>query len=215
MQLDTYEEVEPFLDGIEAETDRACAVLAGVLLDELLKHLLQRVMIEGAPDKIFKYPAALSTYSAKIDAAYYFSHLSHDEHGEISRLRKIRNEFAHNLDPNLSFNSPEICKFAFQLRLPALNVACIGLTHGVTPIEMRRYLKEPRAAFICSTRLMVGIIQRRAREYERPDERSSFDSIVSQMFERARFQQRWGELATEFQLPPDDQGNREPSDDDN
>lgn len=161
-------------------------------------------MIEGAPEKIFKYPAALSTYSSKIDAAYYFGHLSRDEHGEISRLRKIRNEFAHNLDPNLTFDLPVTCKVALQLKLPALNIASIGLKHGATPVEMRRYLKEPRAAFMLSTRLIAGTIQRRAREYERPEERSSFDSILLQLVDKAKFEQRWGDLAGEFQLPHSD-----------
>ena len=192
MQLDSFEDVEPFLKGFETESDRACAILAGVLLDELLKHLLQRVMIEDAPNKIFDYPGALSSFSAKIDAAYYFSHLSRDEYEEMGHIRKIRNEFAHQLDPGLAFDSPRIHKLTRLLKLPAVNINAVELEHGALPVEMPRYGDNPRDAFIVSVRLMVGFIQRRAREYERPEEPSSFRDVLSSLEIRAKMKQRYG-----------------------
>ena len=179
MKLDSYEDVEPFLKSFETESDRACAVLAGVLLDELLKHLLQRVMIEDAPAKIFEYPGAFSSFSAKIDAAFYFGHLSSDEYEEMGRIRKIRNEFAHQLDPGLTFASRSIHKFARELKLPAIYVAIIGLQSKQTPMEMQQLMEDPRKAFVLSTSVMAGFIQQRAREYERPEPRSCFQENIS------------------------------------
>ena len=198
MQLETFDDIEPFFASIEKETDRACAVLACVLLDELLADLLQRVMIEDAPSAIFKR-GPLSDFSAKIDAAYYFGHLSRDEYEELGHIRKVRNEFAHRLDPDLTFESPSIRDFSFALKLPEFNIATVGLEHGAVPIEMRRYLTNPRDAFVLSLRLMVGLIQRRAREYERPEEQGSFKSILVSLNHHFTLRQRYGDLANEFE----------------
>ena len=198
MQLETFEDIEPFFTSIEKETDRACAVLGCVLLDELLADLLRRVMIEDAPSAIFKR-GPLSNFSAKIDTAYYFGHLSRNEYEELGRIRKVRNEFAHRLDPDLTFDSQPIRDFSLALKLPELNIATVGLEHGAVPIEMRRYLTNPRDAFVLSLRLMAGLIQRRAREYERPEERDSFKDTLVGLNHRFTLHQRYGDLANEFE----------------
>lgn len=133
-------------------------------------------------------------YSAKIDAAYYFSHLSRDEYEEMGH---IRNEFAHQLDPSLAFASPRIHKLARLLKLPALNIAAVELEHGALPVEIPRYGDNPRDAFIVSVRLMVGFIQRRAREYERPEARSSFLDVLSSLEIRSKLRKRYGDY-TDF-----------------
>jgi len=175
MSLNSFEDIAPFFDSLEQESDRSCAVLSGVLLDDLLKELLKRVMIEDTPNRIFEYPAALSSWSAKIDAAYYFNFLSEDEYKELGHIRKIRNDFAHKLDIGFSFGSSRILKSIHELKLPHVLIKVIGLKQGHTPIALRRQMEVPRHAFLASVRMLCGFIQNRAREHEREERRNSFD----------------------------------------
>jgi len=82
------------------ESDRATVIVAVVLLDSALETLLrsrlapapssQDTLLEGAY-------APLSTFSSRIDAAYRLGLISAAFARDLHVVRRIRNEFAHNI----------------------------------------------------------------------------------------------------------------------
>ena len=116
MDDSTYEH---FTDVWRGESDRAAAILGAALLDAVLEELLLDVMVEGVKrDEIFEGTAPLSSFSAKIRIAYSLGLISAQERRDLDRIRKIRNDFAHSLDPNLSFGDPTVQNRARGLELP-------------------------------------------------------------------------------------------------
>lgn len=116
-KLDNLEQLNPFMAKFSGETDRACAILAGVLLDGLLENLLRKNMLPSTTNELFSGYGPLSSFSAKIDVSYYFGLISRGEHTELHRIRRIRNEFAHSLDASLSFSTQPISDHVAELQL--------------------------------------------------------------------------------------------------
>jgi hypothetical protein len=58
-----------FFDMFTTESDRACAVLAGALLDSLLEHLLRKAMVPDSSQDLFRAQGPLGSFAAKIDLA--------------------------------------------------------------------------------------------------------------------------------------------------
>ncbi|MGH7860101.1 MAG: hypothetical protein ACREQY_22470 [Candidatus Binatia bacterium] len=94
----------PIFRVYHAETDRGAAIVAASLLDDLLEQLLRRSMLPCASDDFFRGYGPLSSFSAKIDLARFLGLIGRGEYSELHRIRKIRNVFAHSLDPELSFD---------------------------------------------------------------------------------------------------------------
>lgn len=88
------------LDEFEGESDRACVILAASLLDAALMTLLQARLAPSPSqsDPLFDGAnAPLSTFSARIDASYRLGLLSARFCRDLHLIRRIRNEFAHNV----------------------------------------------------------------------------------------------------------------------
>lgn len=82
------------------ESDRACVILAASLLDNALLGLLQSKLAPcaGSNDSIFDGAnAPLSTFSSRIDASYRLGLISARFCRDLHLIRRIRNEFAHNV----------------------------------------------------------------------------------------------------------------------
>lgn len=102
---------------IRKESTRAKVVLAACYMDELLHQLLALVLkpSDKKKDLLLDGPQApLGTYSAKIELAYRLGLIPEDTRKSLHLVRKIRNEFAHNLD-NCSFDSTAIRDWNRQL----------------------------------------------------------------------------------------------------
>jgi len=108
MNLGEINKFKPFFDTFRSESDRACGVLSAVLLDSLLESLFKKIMLPSTPNDIFSYSGVLGTFSGKIDLAYYLGHISTDEYSELHLISKIRNDFAHAINHNLSFSTPPV-----------------------------------------------------------------------------------------------------------
>lgn len=84
----------------EGESDRACVILAASLLDTALISLLQARLCPnpGNSDPLFDGAnAPLSTFSARIDMCFRLGILSSRFCRDLHLIRKIRNDFAHNV----------------------------------------------------------------------------------------------------------------------
>lgn len=83
----------------KGESDRACVILAAAMLDSALRNLLQTKFTPcPSSDMLFDGAnAPLSTFSSRIDMSYRLGLLSARFCRDLHLVRKIRNDFAHNV----------------------------------------------------------------------------------------------------------------------
>lgn len=90
-----------YMDLFEQESDRACVILTVSIIDELLTSALKIKLVpnHSSRDTLFDGAnAPFSTFSAKIDLSHRIGLLSTQLCRDIHLIRKIRNEFAHNIE---------------------------------------------------------------------------------------------------------------------
>lgn len=90
-----------YMEMFSQESDRACVILTVSFLDELLTLCL-RMKLVAAPssaDSIFEGGnAPFASFSSKIDLAYRLGIISNRLCRDLHLVRKIRNDFAHNIE---------------------------------------------------------------------------------------------------------------------
>lgn len=93
---DIFSLVKSLLD----ESERATVILAAARLDSDLEALLRHVLVPhpGGNDPIFEGDRMLGTFSAKIAMAHRLGVIDGDFEHALQILRKIRNDFAHQLE---------------------------------------------------------------------------------------------------------------------
>lgn len=97
--------VDAFSVSMRKESDRACAVLGGTILDCKLEDLYRRRIIVNK--NIFEFNGPLGTFSSRILLAHSLAWID-DVRNDLNCIRKIRNEFAHNIDHEYSFSEDKI-----------------------------------------------------------------------------------------------------------
>lgn len=105
-----------FSQRINEETDRACAVLAGALLDWRLNQLFRR-RLHVLYDKLLDGTGPLATFAAKIQVARALAWISKETFEDLEVIRRIRNDFAHKFDHNLSFTDESISNRCRDLKV--------------------------------------------------------------------------------------------------
>lgn len=84
----------------EKETDRGAVILAASLFDIQLESLLKSFLVANSSrtDDLFEGATApLSNFSSKIQMAFRLGLLSSKFARDLNLIRRIRNEFAHNI----------------------------------------------------------------------------------------------------------------------
>jgi hypothetical protein len=92
------------------ETDRACVILAAAMLEQTLETLLRAYLVPvgGADDSLFGGPnAPLASFSSKIDMSHRIGLISVKMCRDLHLIRRIRNDFAHNVT-GCSFESSSV-----------------------------------------------------------------------------------------------------------
>jgi DNA-binding MltR family transcriptional regulator len=87
-------------DEFSKETDRGAVILAASLFDIQLESLLKTYLVPdtSSSDQLFEGASApLSTFSARILICYRLGLISKNFARDLNLIRKIRNEFAHNI----------------------------------------------------------------------------------------------------------------------
>ena len=106
----------PLLDEIAAESrrllrevsetnDRAAAITAAAVVDDLLHLLLRGSMLKDDKTVGELLDVDSFTFSIRIDLCYSFGLISELERRDLHIVRKIRNDFAHSWTP-VSFDDP-------------------------------------------------------------------------------------------------------------
>jgi DNA-binding MltR family transcriptional regulator len=97
-----------FLDVLNKESDRGAVLVSVAMLDDILEKTILAFLLNKAetPKLLTGFNAPLGTFSARVIAAYSLGLISEREYRECERLRKVRNEFAHNV--HQSFNDQKV-----------------------------------------------------------------------------------------------------------
>lgn len=108
-----------FLTEFNKETDRGAALAAAAMIDELLRRVLSGFLVanKGAKALLDGFNAPLGTLSSRIAASFALGLISEREHRECELIRKIRNEFAHQV--KVSFESAKVLGLCSQLQMAA------------------------------------------------------------------------------------------------
>jgi hypothetical protein len=109
-------DLNAFSGPFRAESDRACAVLGAALLDARLESLYNR-RLRTLKDELLGFSGVLGALSARIRVAHALAWISEDVYFDLEQIRKIRNEFAHNFDHELSFANQSISSKCLNLRV--------------------------------------------------------------------------------------------------
>lgn len=104
-----------FLPILNDESDRGMTLIATSFLDELLGRILESFFVEGEDaSRLMKgFNAPLSSFSSRISACVALGLINAREGAELNTLRKIRNQFAHQI--NVSFSDNSICDLCGNL----------------------------------------------------------------------------------------------------
>lgn len=92
--------MQEFNDQFAKESERACVVLAAAMLDDALYFLLRAVLVPSptAEDALLDSSLApLATFGSRIDVAFRFGVISKRMCRDLHLIRRIRNDFAHNV----------------------------------------------------------------------------------------------------------------------
>jgi hypothetical protein len=86
-------------EGLESDSDRAAAIIAGSMIDVRLEAALRHRMRRDAQVEATAFDARgpLGTFANKIDMAYLMGIISKEAREDIHVVRGIRNSFAHDL----------------------------------------------------------------------------------------------------------------------
>lgn len=106
---------------------------------------------QSAKDVIEGFNSPLGTLSARIKACHGLGLISDSQFADLEKLRRIRNEFAHNWDL-ISFETPRVASFIANLNPGRLN------TGGSAPAAK---VKDCFTAIIIEIELVVSEITKR------------------------------------------------------
>ena len=140
------------------ESDRAAVILAASIADELLKSLLsgRLVPVTSSNDELFDGPnAPLGTFSSRIEMAYRIGLISVKFSRDLHLIRKIRNEFAHNIH-GCSFDDARV-----RSRIVELNNS-----HGIINRSTDYYLEplSTRDQFLQAASWMTYYLNKKIEE---------------------------------------------------
>lgn len=136
----------PYLDKLGEESDRGAVLISTGYLEQQLKDILLAFMVdpEKVRDLVDGGNAPLGSFSSRITACYAFGLITPDEHHDLHQLRKVRNNFAH--DMNTSFETQSVIDRCKTLRHKA---------HDYTSEEMGEVKVDPPRQFRTAA---VGLI---------------------------------------------------------
>jgi hypothetical protein len=132
------ERMQVVIDELQSESDRTVAIVGGAWVEEGLVGLLQAAFQPDLTDwkKIAGTFGSLSAFATKIDLAFLLRLVSRQVAKDLTNIREIRNDFAHNIvhkktNDRLSFEEQGI-------RRKCLSLGCVE----------HLKLTDPRQAFI-------------------------------------------------------------------
>lgn len=127
------------------ESDRAVALIAAAYLDKLLKELITNILVVKSKknlERLFDYPAPLSSFSGRILVAFSLGLITVEQKTDLDHIRGARNRFAHELH-GLTFDTTEVVEYCNNLLGARID--------GMPATNREKFIKA-------SVRLMVDLI---------------------------------------------------------
>jgi mannitol operon repressor len=151
------DEFRKYIDELNQESDRGAVLVSVAMIDDLLEKIILAFLIESknTTELLSGFNAPLGTFSARILAAYSLGLISENEYAECNRLRKIRNEFAHNVYKR--FNDQKMKDLCADL------VFASTLLSQPTAIPKARFLSSATSLILLLTNRPHHISQRRLK----------------------------------------------------
>lgn len=108
-----------FLADFNKETERGTALAAAAMLDEQLARIIESFLIpnRGRKALLDGFNAPLGTFSARIASSFALGLVSEVEYRECELIRKVRNEFAHQI--KVSFKTEKVASLCALLQFSA------------------------------------------------------------------------------------------------
>lgn len=139
----------PYLEELGKESPRGKVLISTGFMEQVLKEILCAFLMENkVAEELFEGGnAPLGTFSARTKLAFTLGLISEKEFQDLDLIRKIRNEFAHNV--KASFDDP------------AIGDRCKHLQHKVPDHPNRAF--GPESYFTtAATGLLLNLINRAA-----------------------------------------------------
>ena len=159
----------------EDESDRACVILAAALLDSALETLLRELLVacSTSEDPLFDSPnAPLASLSTRIEMAYRTGIIDSVFARNLHLVRKIRNDFAHNVS-GCTFSDSAVVSRLTELKRSS------GLPEQA--LEMRKgFPRGARGDFQMIVSWMQWMLRSRCEDLE---PLSSLSSLPGSVFE--------------------------------
>ena len=101
----------------KGESDRACVILAGALLDSALETAIKTYLVPCSTgrDPLFTGNGPLSSFNARIEIAYRIGVIDLIMARNLHLIRRIRNDFAHNIS-GCTFEDSSVLSRMTELR---------------------------------------------------------------------------------------------------
>ena len=134
-------------------SDRACAIVAAALLEQLLHDLLHAHLVPNpsSNDTLFDGPSApIGSFATKIDFAYRLGLISARLTRDLHLVRKIRNLFAHELE-GCTFDRTNVANQVAEL-LKSLDI------ESRCPSLLGPPYNTIRGHFMMSVTLIIGFL---------------------------------------------------------
>ncbi|NLS13847.1 hypothetical protein HGP28_13195 [Vibrio sp. SM6] len=146
-------DVLDFRKTLTHESDRAAALMSAAYLDEQLKTLLNRKLVDDAKvkERILGTSGAIDSFSSRIDLAYLLGLIPKNFRDDLELIRRIRNEFAHTAQ-----------KMDFET--DAIKSRCFLLKSAFGTENMDAHQKFLRTSIVIATKLTNFIIDNNAIE---------------------------------------------------
>ena len=157
------------MDALKDESERGKVLVSATFLDNQLRLIIEAFLLEdrGMKDLLEGPTAPLATFSSRTTVAYALGLIDAREKGTINAIRKIRNEFAHDISVSLY---DEKMKKHFN-----------GLVWAIGQSTLGKYDAE-QTFYLASQRIMMQLINRadhvasaRLTARDWPHERIDFD----------------------------------------
>ena len=144
-----------WLDDLNAElsgSDRACAVLAGAVLDDRVKALLQKYLHpprNEKEDKLLGRSSPLESFSSRIELARRLNLITEETRKSLDCIRDIRNNAAH--ETGFSFDSHSI-------KDRVSNILSAMLLPERAPVLLKQPYDSPKGKFVAAVVVLVACL---------------------------------------------------------
>jgi mannitol operon repressor len=147
-----------FLAEFNKETERGAALAAAAMIDDQLARTIEAFLVpnKGSKALLDGFNAPLGSFSARIAAGFGLGLLSEAEYRECEIIRKVRNEFAHQI--KVSFKTEKIVSLCAQLQLSAKD-------YGDVHVDTRGQLTTSATALILHLTNRPAYVEQRRLQF--------------------------------------------------